>query len=224
MEVIANLISITCFPKIVPTINELHSKSFFKLSPTFCRRWRLLTQRVHETGSTLLRAVAAFDGGADNWHAVIGRGWVWRRRMRLFRVAATGAVLAAGRRGAVGVRGAVAAAQLVHDSRLCHQLCTDTNMASNDPRWYLCSLLSLLVWQKQIEMRTDATSPRSMSSIGDAGEVFSFGGELLELVEDLFLSLLLLVFICWLRRLVCCSKRDWILLLPSALPYRVQIK
>lgn len=55
-----------------------------------------------------------------------------------------------------------------------------------------------------------------MSSMGDAGGVFSLGGELLELAEVLLL-LLLLLFICWLRRLVCCSMREWILLLPSAL-------
>lgn len=87
----------------------------------------LLTQCVHESGSTLLMATVAFGDGADDWHAVIDRGWGLRRRVFVFRVAATGAVLAAGRRGAVGVRGAVAAAQLVHDPRLCHQLCTDTD-------------------------------------------------------------------------------------------------
>lgn len=64
-----------------------------------------------------------------------------------------------------------------------------------------------------------------MSSMGDGGDVFSLGGELLELVEVLLLLLLLLgvlvvvvlLLTCWLRRLVCCSRRDWILLLPSAL-------
>lgn len=52
----------------------------------------------------------------------------------------------------------------------------------------------------------------------------------MELVEVLLLLLLqgllvvgggvlvVLVFSCWLRRLVCCSRRDWTLLLPSALP------
>lgn len=66
--------------------------------------------------------------------------------------------------------------------------------------------------------------PLSMSSMGEAGEVFSLGGELLELVEVLLLLLpllllfvLLLLLICWLKRLVCCSRREWILLLPSAL-------
>lgn len=66
-------------------------------------------------------------------------------------------------------------------------------------------------------MKTDSTSPLSMSSMGDAGDVFSLGGELLELAEDLLLLLLLLLLICWLKRLVCCSMREWILLLPSAL-------
>lgn len=62
-----------------------------------------------------------------------------------------------------------------------------------------------------------------MSSMGEVGDAFSLGGELLELVKDLLLLLLLplllllLLFICWPRRLVCCSIREWILLLPSAL-------
>jgi hypothetical protein len=58
--------------------------------------------------------------------------------------------------------------------------------------------------------------PLSMSSMGEAGDIFSLGGELLE-PAGVLLLLLTLVFICWLRRLVCCSIRDWILLLPSAL-------
>lgn len=58
-------------------------------------------------------------------------------------------------------------------------------------------------------------APLSMSSMGEVGDAFSLGGELLELVKDLLL--LLLLFICWPRRLVCCSSREWILLLPSAL-------
>lgn len=58
------------------------------------------------------------------------------------------------------------------------------------------------------------TLPRSISSIGDDGDIFSLGGELLVLDGAL---LPLPVFICWLSLLVCCSSRDWILLLPSAL-------
>ena len=66
--------------------------------------------------------------------------------------------------------------------------------------------------------KSPSLTPLSMSSMGDAGDVFSLGGEPLELVEVLLLLLvLLLLFICWLRRLVCCSMREWILLLPSAL-------
>lgn len=68
-----------------------------------------------------------------------------------------------------------------------------------------------------IDSEHDTMLPLSMSSMGDAGDVFSLGGELLELADDLLLLLLLLLFICWLRRLVCCSRREWILLLPSAL-------
>lgn len=68
-------------------------------------------------------------------------------------------------------------------------------------------------------------SPLSMSSMGELGDVFSLGGELLEQEEDLLLLLLLLLlFICWLRRLVCCSRREWILLLPSALRRHKQCK
>lgn len=61
-----------------------------------------------------------------------------------------------------------------------------------------------------------------MSSMGDVGNIFSLGGEVLEPVWVLLLLLLLLLFICWLRRLVCCSRRDWILLLPSALGMQVK--
>lgn len=68
--------------------------------------------------------IVTLGDGADDRHAVIGRGRGLRGRAIVFRVAATGAVLAG--RGAVGVRGAVPAAQLVHDPGLCHQLCTDT--------------------------------------------------------------------------------------------------
>lgn len=64
--------------------------------------------------------------------------------------------------------------------------------------------------------------PLSMSSMGDAG-CFSLGGELLELAEVLLLLPLLLLFICWPRRLVCCSRREWILLLPSALEMHMYI-
>lgn len=94
--------------------------------PTFRHCCGLLTERVHESCATLLMAAVAFGDGADDWHAVIGRGRGRRRRVLVLRVAA-GAVLAAGGRGAVGVRGAVAAAQLVHDPRLCHQLCAGTH-------------------------------------------------------------------------------------------------
>lgn len=58
------------------------------------------------------------------------------------------------------------------------------------------------------------TLPRSISSMGDDGDIFSLGGELLVLEGAL---LPLPVFICWLSLLVCCSSRDWTLLLPSAL-------
>lgn len=60
--------------------------------------------------------------------------------------------------------------------------------------------------------------PLSMSSMGDAGDIFSLGGELLE-PGVVLLPPLPPVFICWLSRLVCCSRRDWILLLPSALKH-----
>lgn len=53
-----------------------------------------------------------------------------------------------------------------------------------------------------------------MSSMGEAGDNFSLAGELLELFGP-FAPLPL--FICWPSLVVCCSRRDWILLLPSAL-------
>lgn len=67
-----------------------------------------------------------------------------------------------------------------------------------------------------------------MSSMGEFGEAFPLGGEVLELGKDLLLLLLLLplplLFICWPRRLVCCSSREWILLLPSALQTNKRIR
>lgn len=69
----------------------------------------------------------------------------------------------------------------------------------------------------QTEVEECLTAPLSMSSMGEFGEAFPLGGEVLELGKDLLLLLLLLLFICWPRRLVCCSSREWILLLPSAL-------
>lgn len=82
---------------------------------------RRLTQRVYESSGSFLVGLAAC---VEDGHAVLGR----RRRLRggalVLRVAAAGAVVAAGGRGAVGVGRAVAAAQLVHDPRLRHQFCT----------------------------------------------------------------------------------------------------
>lgn len=68
-----------------------------------------------------------------------------------------------------------------------------------------------------------------MSSMGEFGEAFPLGGDVLELGRDLLLLLLLpppppLLFICWPRRLVCCSSREWILLLPSALQTSKRIR
>lgn len=70
----------------------------------------------------------------------------------------------------------------------------------------------------QTEAEECLTAPLSMSSMGEFGEAFPLGGEVLELGKDLLPPPpLLLLFICWPRRLVCCSSREWILLLPSAL-------
>lgn len=74
----------------------------------------------------------------------------------------------------------------------------------------------------KVDLKMSCWLPRSMSSMGDAGDVFSLGGELLELAELLLvplppLLLLVFVFTWWPMRLVCCSMREWILLLPSAL-------
>lgn len=54
--------------------------------------------------------------------------------------------------------------------------------------------------------------PRSMSSIGEEGNIFSFGGEFLTLFGTLFGTLVAFRICC-----CCCSMRDWTLLLPSAL-------
>lgn len=86
----------------------------------------LLTECVHESSSTLLLATAGVGAGVDDRHAVVGRGGGRRGSLFVFWVTAAGAVVTARGRRAVGVWWAVAAAQLVHDSRLCHQLCART--------------------------------------------------------------------------------------------------
>lgn len=73
-----------------------------------------LTECVHEASGPLLVVADAFSRPA-------GLG-----RLLVFRVAAAGAVVAAGGRGAVGVRRAAAAAELVHDARFRHQFCNRT--------------------------------------------------------------------------------------------------
>lgn len=104
-----------CFHRITDTVKLIFDKGATGWSPFLCKAQKpdklpyiqpelrgLLTERVHESSSTLLVATIGFSAGVDDRHAVIGQGRCLCRRTFVFRVTAAGAVVTARGRG-VGV-------------------------------------------------------------------------------------------------------------------------